>query len=379
MTEDFQWADEMSFDEQLRLERLGADTGINPMFGEWQQRFGFEPVLYPAHRGEFARRSNVSYCLDDVGNLLGKSVGTECVMSGNVIQIVDGTCSSMQAGGDGSFAAPESTTCSMPSPLYIHEFDDRNRLSKVTFTDGSTPGVTLAYTGTDKVEKITKGGVVVDMAYDANENLSSEIFSVDGFKFRLKYAYDGLDHLSSIQYPSGKVYELSPDALGRARGLTGVVSSVTYLPSGYPNQTWYVNGELTELTLTPQNFVDTIVTSTSQGVDAVSLDYDYDANGNATTIVDGIRGDSMTVMYDELNRLIKTTYPDATPGAAYYRGYDAVGNVLFDQTPEKSLTMGYDTSTNRLQSVTSAGVTRSVAYDSLGNIVSSPARHTSQK
>lgn len=49
-------ADEMSFDEQARIEREGADAGLNPMFGEWQHRFEFSPVPYgngAAQRGEF--------------------------------------------------------------------------------------------------------------------------------------------------------------------------------------------------------------------------------------------------------------------------------------------------------------------------------------
>lgn len=48
--------DEISFDEQLRLERQGADAGLNPMFGEWQHRFEFPPVPYgngAAQRGDF--------------------------------------------------------------------------------------------------------------------------------------------------------------------------------------------------------------------------------------------------------------------------------------------------------------------------------------
>jgi hypothetical protein len=48
--------DDMSFDEQLRLERQGADAGLNPMFGEWQHRFEFPPVPYgngAAQRGDF--------------------------------------------------------------------------------------------------------------------------------------------------------------------------------------------------------------------------------------------------------------------------------------------------------------------------------------
>lgn len=47
---------EISFEEQLRLERQGADVGLNPMFGEWQHRFNFSPVPYgngAVQRGEF--------------------------------------------------------------------------------------------------------------------------------------------------------------------------------------------------------------------------------------------------------------------------------------------------------------------------------------
>jgi Holliday junction resolvase RusA-like endonuclease len=38
--------DEITFDDQLRLERDGANAGLNPMFGEWQQTFDFAPVPY---------------------------------------------------------------------------------------------------------------------------------------------------------------------------------------------------------------------------------------------------------------------------------------------------------------------------------------------
>lgn len=33
-------------DEQFEIERRGAAAGINPMFGDWQQRFDLQPVSY---------------------------------------------------------------------------------------------------------------------------------------------------------------------------------------------------------------------------------------------------------------------------------------------------------------------------------------------
>jgi Holliday junction resolvase RusA-like endonuclease len=38
----------MHSDEAFEQERKGAELGINPMFGDWQHRFSFEPVSYAA-------------------------------------------------------------------------------------------------------------------------------------------------------------------------------------------------------------------------------------------------------------------------------------------------------------------------------------------
>jgi len=86
----------------------------------------------------------------------------------------------------------------------------------------------------------------------------------------------------------------------------------------------------------------------------------------------------MLIQYDELNRQISTQYPVYAPGTTYYRGYDAIGNVTFDQSPEHLLFMGYD-GNNRLQSVTSVAgdVTRSMTYDSLGNMTADGLRSLS--
>lgn len=45
----------MHSDEAIEHERKGADAGLNPMFGDWQQRFHFPPVPYS--KGGEARRA----------------------------------------------------------------------------------------------------------------------------------------------------------------------------------------------------------------------------------------------------------------------------------------------------------------------------------
>jgi YD repeat-containing protein len=290
---------------------------------------------------------NVGYCRDDAGNLIKKWVGI-----------------------------PNGFSCGSPptGPLFANTYDARNRLTNVSFADVNTPDVSIpSYTATDKAKTIIKGSVEIDMDYDAAENLQYEIFKIDGYQFRIYYTYDSLNHLSSIQYPSGKTLQLSPDAFGRSRAITGTLNSVDYFATGLPSTIAYANGEVTSITPTPQNYVDTIITLGPS--DAVSLNYGYDDNGNVTSVVDALRsGDGMQLGYDELNRQISTQYPNATPGVTYRRGYDPTGNVMFDQTPERALTMSYDTTYNRLSSVNGSGITRSLNYDGLGNMTSDGVR-----
>jgi len=285
---------------------------------------------------------NVGYCRDDAGNLLNKWIGI-----------------------------PNGFSCSAPpaGPLFTNSYDARNRLTNVGFADPATPDVSIpSYTTTDKVKTIIKGSVEIDMDYDAAENLQYEVFKIDGYAFRMYYTYDSLNHLSSIQYPSGKTLQLSPDAFGRTRGITGILSEVDYYPTGLPETITYTNGEVTSITPTPQNYVDTIVTL-GQNNTAVSLNYEYDDNGNVKQVVDGLRsGDGMLLTYDELNRQISTQYtPGGVAGTTYRRGYDATGNVMFDQTPERALTMAYTDGYNRLNSI-SGSVSRTLHYDGLGNM-----------
>ncbi|MEO5560366.1 MAG: hypothetical protein ABIR10_11845 [Dokdonella sp.] len=323
---------------------------------------------------------NVSYCRDDAGHLLGKAIGYVCSLNGSgsgslsmaSTQTPSASCTTPSGAASLDSASPG---CGMPPQVYTTSYDARDRLSTVTYTDGVTPNISpIVYTATDKVKTLTKGGVAIEMDYDSAENLSYEIFKLDGYKFRLRYAYDDLNHLKSIQYPSGKSYQLSPDAFGRPHGLTGTVSSASYYPTGMTQSIQYVNGEVTSITPTPQNFVETIITQGPHG-SAVSLDYGYDNNGNPQTIVDGLRpNDTMTVAYDQLNRQIKTQYPNGFPGVSYRRGYDQTGNVLFDQTPEKAVTMGYDASANRLLNIANAGATQALSYDGYGNMVADGVR-----
>jgi YD repeat-containing protein len=297
----------------------------------------FSPELGPpAINGLY----NVSYCRDPAGNIEGKSIGTICASkdSANLIQIL---------------------------------YDARGRVDLVHYRDEPND-VDYQYTPTGNVERVTKGGTRLSYEYDDADRLRFETHEIDGYVFRVGFRRDGLDNVDAVTYPSGKTYSHSPDAFGRPRAIAGVLNNVSYWPSGAVKQMVYANGQVTNVALTARIETDTLRTERA-GISVVDLDYDYDASGNVTTVIDSMRpGDTQVLEYDELDRLISTSYAIAS-GVKHRRGYDGTGNVSFDQSPEYSLTFAYDPATNRLNSVT-GGASRNIGYDWLGNIVSDGVR-----
>lgn len=285
---------------------------------------------------------NIGYCRDDMGQITGKTIG--------------GGCSSPETAG-----------------LVTNHYDARSRKDNVNYRDTASPDLAIAYTATGKVSTATKGSASTGYFYDGMENLKREVHRLDSQIFTLRYTYDSLNNLASITYPSGKRYTVVSDALGRVREIPGILSAVDYHATGQLKTMTFQNGQVTTVALTPNNQPDTMVTQ-GAGATLVSLDYGYDVVGNATSVANHVRPEySMDAIgYDELDRLTETRY--AVGKETYRRGYDDIGNVRFDQSPELPLlNFSYD-SNNRLTTV-SGSLLRSLVYDPLGNIQSDGVRN----
>jgi len=285
---------------------------------------------------------NVSYCRDNAGNITGKSLRALCV-------------------------APSSAN------WMSQVFDERGRLTLVDYADASSPDVTIEYNKNDQPRRSVKGSVAIDIIRNEMGAPRFVTHSVDGKSFRMEYRYNSMNHLSSIVYPSGKEYSLSPDAFGRPTRISGIINDVDYYPNGAVKRVVYANGVEQNWTQTNELQIDTI--AASKGTTSIlNFDYAYDLVGNTTAVDDLVRSDSVAMGYDELDRLKWTQY---VSGGVIPRHYDAIGNVVRDE----SFTFSYDrssagvTGTNRLIGSTGIPGRGAISYDAYGSMTSDGARN----
>jgi len=103
---------------------------------------------------------------------------------------------------------------------------------------------------------------------------------------------------------------------------------------------------------------------TSGATNIAFLRHTYDANANITAITDYVTASANRAMtYDDLDRL-KTA--SGIWGSGSYT-YDALGNVKTKTEGGQAMTDAYNTSVNRLTSITGANA-RTFSYDSFGNV-----------
>lgn len=290
---------------------------------------------------------NVSYCRDELGQLTGKSLGAACATAAS-------------------------------ANLLTNSFDSRNRLSITTFAGNSAPSESYSYSN-GNVELIERGdGVILDPEYNEIDQLKSQDYVVDGYKFRVRFEYDTMQNIKALVYPSGKRIAITADTLSRIIKVLPYVTNVEYFEIGAPKAITYANGQRTDVTLSSQNLIDGMKTEFGSTV-AVNLDYGHDLNGNPTSVQDFLNpNDNLEARYDQLNRLTKQNYVNLPNGQNMYRSYDSLGNILFDRSPDGDVNFNYDASTNRLLSASSSNSAffpnRSFSYDRLGNMQSDGVR-----
>ncbi len=248
-----------------------------------------------------------------------------------------------------------------------YSYDGQNRLVTVTPPPGdtTTPTITRTWYKTGKPKSVVAGGVSRNYTFDENDNLLSETLGIDGVTRALSYAYDSLDSLQSITYPSGRISELAPDLLGRATKATPFVTSATHHPSGMLKEITFANGtkqNFAEQTRRPIVAGNRIVNGSSAAL--LDLAYGFDKNANMLSILEPTAsaqfGYARNATYDAFDR-IKSIGNEA---------FDYVGIGDFKTTKNLaglSSTFNYNLSTRRLDSISGA-VPRTYGYDAYGNV-----------
>ena len=245
-------------------------------------------------------------------------------------------------------------------------------------------------------------GVTVTNTWDGLNRLTSTVFpdntSVSNIYNRLDlvaskdrlthwtyYAYDGLQHLTSVTNANNAVTTYSWCGCG---SLTGIMDAYTNLTSlYYDNQghltnavypdfsslTWQYDlaGRMTNIfdgaTRTVQLAYDNQGLPTSiAGVNGTLQAATYDALGRPIQITDP-NGVTVTNSFDAINEVTRRTWPD---GFSESYGYSAAGLIAYTNRAGKSTLYGRD-GAGRLTSVTNANLeVTQFGYDSLNNVVS---------
>ena len=234
---------------------------------------------------------------------------------------------------------------------------------------GTAYDLSVTYDALGRVAQRTFGGVTTETLYDSvTGRLSQRKDSLDGATFTSSYAYDTLDRLTSLTYPSSHVatYQYAP---------AGRLTAVTW--QGAPLATFTYHGEtghLSSYTTGPvthaiaydaQDRVDTLSAGSAVAPGALSLDYGYDRASWVTSIADARPGHAQAFGYDTLGRL---TSADGIYGSLDWT-YDAAGNRVTEQRSHPGGTARYAYTSGRLTGITDA-VTASFSYGADGRTTS---------
>lgn len=247
------------------------------------------------------------------------------------------------------------------SPLTTYTYDDRNRLSTVTYPVG-TPSVSRGYYKDDKPSTVNNTVSLWEYFYDANKNLMREKLTVGPKIFETQYAYNGNDALNVLTYGSGRTVSYGPDAFGRPRQVAPYVNVVAYHPTGMPSSFTFANGVQTTIGLNSRQWPSTQTIAKSGNL--FNTAYGYDHLGNVTSIADSVDSSyNRTLGYDPLDRLTGASGPWGSGTIAY----DPRGNITSQALGAFNLAYSYDSGTQRLLS-TSGSKAYSLSYDVYGNV-----------
>lgn len=306
----------------ITIDNLGRTTAIAQ--GGLSRAYTYDA------KGFVASESNpeigtTAYTRDGVGNVLSKKVGTT--------------------------AADQ------------YAYDARNRLKKITYADGTA--LEYGYDLAGRVLSEVFAGTDRRYTYDSHGNLLSETLKLTslGKGYAAAYAYNALDALTGVGYPSGLLVELAPNTYGQATKVGDFASTLSYHANGSLKGLTYGNGRSLSISLDANRLRPT-QRSVGGSDTLLALQYGYDATSNLTKITD-LRDAAytQTLGYDALNRLVSAT---GAWGADSF-AYNARGDITSRKLGSQTTTYAYDAK-GRLASL-SGGLSATLSYDAKGNVL----------
>ncbi|MDP5032367.1 RHS repeat-associated core domain-containing protein [Paraglaciecola sp.] len=268
-------------------------------------------------------------------------------------------------------ASGANNACSTASVLASEKinftYDNIGNIRQISYPDGSGNSV-YTYDNQGSLTNLTSGSTAWEYQYNSQSMVEKETLLVDGLAFVLDPSYNGLGHMTSLSYPSGRNVSFTVDALGRSLSSGSYATNAQYFPNGQLKSFNYGNALTFNQTLDNQQRPE--LRRVSQSANLLSQLYSYDSNSNLTSITDAVTpSNSMTNMtYDGLGRL-KTA--NGFWGAGSF-SYDALGNITRKTLGAQDIIYSYN-GNNQLASI-SGSLSQSFGYDNRGNVTNNGVR-----
>ncbi|MBI4208936.1 MAG: hypothetical protein HY538_04440 [Deltaproteobacteria bacterium] len=279
--------------------------------------------------------------------------------------------------------------------IWRFEYDARNRLDRrfLDMNDDSAPdGAVVDYqydTGSSGCYSQSRLTAIVTTGSDNDHSISycydrlgrvalkTRTLS-DGSAYGFAYAYNGLDQVTQITYPSWYTvqYEYDDTTLQLKRVKSALdnqllVEDIKYNERGGVAQIDYGNGTTTMMDYEEgsQRTEEIRVDRTSDSAKLLDLVYQYYASGDVKQTKETASSWTENFYYDGYHRLIQATRTDqGNPTHDYLYDYDSIGNMI-QNTAVTTGEYHYE-DPNHPHAVTSIDNSYDFDYDDNGNLVS---------
>ena len=230
-----------------------------------------------------------------------------------------------------------------------YSYDTDNRLTGISYSDGSTPNVSYGYNADGERTTMIDGTGTTSYALDAAQRTTAV---TNGAGATTSYGYDKNGDITTLSYPNGQTVTRSYDGADRLVSVVdwlGHTTTFGYDPDGNLTTTTYPNGNTVKASYDPTDAMSATSVGSSHGTLA-SIAYTRNPANLITQELDtGAIQAKTAYAYDPRRELISA-------GASSF-GYDAAGNLTTNATAKQA----FDP-TSQLTTNTVSGVATSYSY-----------------
>jgi RHS repeat-associated protein len=255
-------------------------------------------------------------------------------------------------------------------------YDNLGGSRAVDYPDTS-PDIVYSRDTMGNIIELTTDRVAHSFSYNSANLLESEQLSIDSRLFSLFYGYNDLGERTSTTYPDSDQVHYRLNRFGEVTQVNSDTDlhafDASYFPSGEIQAFNYGNGIRREIELNSRRLPSSIREHVN-GSAVLHYGYEYDSEGNVTALTDHINNSYSInqLQYDGLDRLASTSGGSAMGSSSIE--YDGLSNITRYDTLGSSLDYQYDTTSNRLLSVTGSKSYSFQYNDKRGNVTHNGSR-----